>query len=46
MRSLFEGEERHAHFYDLCRQLLVYDPAERITADEALEHDLFTSLVV
>lgn len=33
--------QRHQHFTDLIRKMLVIEPAKRITASRALEHPFF-----
>jgi serine/threonine protein kinase len=40
--ELFPGIEKDA--LDLMRRLLCYDPAERMSAEEALEHPFFKEL--
>jgi serine/threonine protein kinase len=40
--TLFPGIEKDA--LDLMRKLLCYDPAERLSAEEALEHPFFKEL--
>lgn len=34
----------HEHLFDLIQKMLKYDPVERITLAEALEHPFFSSL--
>jgi serine/threonine protein kinase len=40
--GLFPGIEKDA--LDLMRKLLCYDPAERLSAEQALEHPFFKEL--
>jgi len=40
--ALFPGIEKDA--LDLLRRLLCYDPAERLSAEQALEHPFFKEL--
>lgn len=36
-----EHDPKCAHLFDLCTKMLCWDPAQRITADQALQHPVF-----
>jgi len=38
--------EQEYRFFDLCRQMLTYDPNKRITARQALNHLVFKEEIV